>query len=194
MGNLLLKRGFDFVFSLLGLLFVAPLFVLVSIIIKIGSPGPVFFRQTRVGRKGKLFKIWKFRTMYQDSRGVEITVAGDKRITKIGKFLRRYKIDELPQLINVLLGEMSFVGPRPEVPKYVNLYTDNQKKVLDVRPGITGPASLKYRNENELLSEQEDPEEFYIKTIMPDKIKISLDYQEKENLWTDCKLIIQTIL
>ncbi|MDN5332052.1 MAG: hypothetical protein PWP45_1277 [Tepidanaerobacteraceae bacterium] len=189
------KRLFDIFWSFIGLILLLPLFVIVAVLIKIEDGGPVFFRQERIGFKGKKFKIWKFRTMVVDAekKGKQITVSNDPRITKIGRLLRKYKIDELPQLINVLKGDMSLVGPRPEVERYVRLYNDEQKQVLNFVPGITDPASLAFRNENELLSLEKDPEKFYIEEIMPIKIKMNLDYLKKANLWTDFVVIIKTI-
>lgn len=193
--NKISKRLFDIFFSLLGLILISPFLIIVSIIIKITSEGPVFFLQERLGQYEKPFFIYKFRTMLinAESLGKQITVKGDNRITKVGKVLRRYKIDEFPQLINVLLGEMSFVGPRPEVKKYVDLYTNDQKEIFKVKPGITDYASLEYRNENDLLSTVEDPEAYYINTIMQDKIKLNKKYIEKNNLFIDVKIILNTI-
>lgn len=170
---LFFKRCFDIFASLFGLLFLAIPFVFIAIAIKTSSKGPVYFRQERVGKNGKLFRIFKFRTMVSDaeSKGMQITVGADSRITKVGKFLRKTKIDELPQLINVLLGQMSFVGPRPEVPHYVELYTDYQRNVLRIKPGITELASIIYKDENEVLAQSDDPEKTYIEEIMPKKLK-----------------------
>ena len=172
----------------------APILIIVAIWIKIDSEGPVFFRQLRVGRNNKDFRIYKFRSMRVGAdKGSQVTVGGhDPRITKSGYFIRKTKIDELPQLINVFIGDMSLVGPRPEVRHYVNYWTPEQIHVLDVRPGITDPASIRYRNENELLEKAEDPEKYYIKVIMQDKIKLYLDYVEKHGFWYDIKLIFQT--
>ena len=190
----MMKRLFDLVASGLGLLFLAPILIIVAIWIKIDSEGPVFFRQLRVGRNNKDFRIYKFRSMRVGSdKGSQVTVGGhDPRITKSGYFIRKTKIDELPQLINVFIGDMSLVGPRPEVRHYVNYWTPEQMHVLDVRPGITDPASIRYRNENELLEKAEDPEKYYIEIIMQDKIKLYLDYVEKHGFWYDIKLIFQT--
>ncbi|TYP52405.1 sugar transferase [Thermosediminibacter litoriperuensis] len=190
------KRLFDIFWSFIGLILLVPLFIIVAFLIKIEDGGPVFFRQERIGFNGKKFKIWKFRTMVFDAekKGEQITVSNDPRITKIGRLLRKYKIDELPQLINVLIGDMSLVGPRPEVERYVKLYNEDQKKVLNFVPGITDPASLTFRNENELLSLEKDPEQFYIKEIMPMKIMMNLDYLQKANLWSDFIIIIKTII
>jgi len=189
-----MKRLFDLVSSGVGLLLLSPLFLLVAIWIKVDSTGPVFFRQVRVGRYNKDFKIFKFRSMRIGSdKGSQITVGGhDSRITRSGYFLRKTKIDELPQLINVFIGNMSIVGPRPEVRHYVDLWTPEQMHVLDVRPGITDPASIRYRNENELLENAEDPEDYYINVIMQDKIKLYLEYVENHSFWYDLKLIFLT--
>ena len=189
-----MKRLFDIVASGLGLLCLSPLLLFVAIWIKLDSPGPVFFRQVRVGRYNKDFRIFKFRSMRVGSdKGLQITVGGhDSRITSSGYFIRKTKIDELPQLINVFLGDMSLVGPRPEVRHYVDLWTPEQLHVLDVRPGITDPASIRYRNENELLEKAEDPEDYYIHAIMQDKIKLYLEYVKKHSFLYDIKLIFDT--
>lgn len=190
------KRCFDILFSLIGLIFISPLLILVAIFIKLDSPGPVFFRQVRVGKNEKEFRIFKFRSMYIDSdkRGPLITVGDrDPRITKMGAIVRKYKIDELPQLINVLLGDMSFVGPRPEVSKYTNLYNSTQKRVLSVRPGITDPASIAFRNENQLLEGAADPEKKYIEELMPQKVALSLEYIDRRNLFSDVVIILKTL-
>ena len=189
-----MKRLFDIVASGLGLLCLSPLLLIVAIWIKLDSPGPVFFRQVRVGRHNKDFRIFKFRSMRVGSdKGSQITVGGhDSRITRSGYFIRKTKIDELPQLINVFIGDMSLVGPRPEVRYYVDMWTPEQLHVLDVRPGITDPASIRYRNENELLEKAEDPEKYYVEVIMQDKIKLYLEYVEKHSFLYDLKLIFQT--
>lgn len=194
--NSIIKRIFDFFSALIGIILLSPIFIVVSIAIKIDSPGNIMFLQKRVGKCGKEFNIYKFRTMVTDAEklGKQITVGKDNRITKIGAFLRKYKIDELPQLFNVLKGDMSLVGPRPEVPKYVALYSDEQKKVLSVRPGITDLASLKYSNENDILGKVDNPEEYYINIIMKDKLSLNLEYIEKSNLFFDISLIVKTIL
>jgi len=190
------KRLFDLALSGLGLGVLAPLFIVSGLLIRLHDRGPVFYRQARVGRGGRIFRIWKFRTMVPeaDRSGALITVGGDTRITPIGRRLRRLKIDELPQLINVFRGEMSFVGPRPEVEKYVALYTEEQRRVLDYVPGITDPASLKYYNESELLAQSADSERMYREEIMPDKIAINLEYAERSTLWSDLRLVVQTVL
>lgn len=189
-----MKRLFDILLSGLGLLIISPLFLIVAIWIKLDSPGPIFYRQVRVGRYNKDFRIFKFRSMRIGSdKGSLVTIGGrDPRITRSGYFIRKFKIDELPQLINVLVGDMSLVGPRPEVRHYVNYWTEEQMHVLDVRPGITDPASIKFRNENELLAQAEDPEKYYIEVIMQEKIKLYLNYVKKNSLWYDIKLIFQT--
>ncbi len=194
--NKIIKRIFDIVCSGLGLMILSPFLLFIAIRIKMDSDGPVFFKQIRVGEKGREFKILKFRTMVVDAEklGRQITVGNDSRITKIGAFLRKYKIDELPQLINVFKGDMSLVGPRPEVPRYVNMYTEEQRRVLDVKPGITDLASIRYRDENELLGQAENPDEFYINTIMPDKLALNVEYINKSNIFLDIYIILKTIL
>lgn len=195
--NSITKRVFDFILSLIGLVVISPLLVIISLIIKLSSKGPVFFKQTRVGLKGNEFKILKFRTMVvnAESLGTQITVGSrDRRVTAIGYYLRKYKIDELPQLINVLIGDMSLVGPRPEVPRYVDLYNMEQRRVLDVRPGITDIASIEYRDENDILAQVENPEVYYIENIMPHKLNLNIQYIEKSNVFFDITLIFKTIL
>ena len=189
-----MKRLFDVVASGVGLLLLSPLFLLVAIWIKLDSPGPVFYRQVRVGRYNRDFRIFKFRSMRVGAdKGSLVTIGGrDPRVTRSGYFIRKFKIDELPQLINVLIGDMSLVGPRPEVRHYVDYWTKEQLRVLDVRPGITDPASIKFRNENELLEKAEDPEKYYIEVIMQEKLRLYLKYVEKHNFWYDIKLIFQT--
>lgn len=189
-----MKRIFDIIASGLGLIVLLPVFLLIFLWIKLDSKGPVFYRQVRVGKNNKDFRIFKFRSMYVDSdKGSLVTIGGrDPRITRSGYFIRKYKLDELPQLINVFVGDMSLVGPRPEVRHYVNYWTEEQMQVLDVRPGITDPASIKYRNENELLEAAEDPEKYYIETIMQEKIKLYLEYVEKSSFFYDIKIIFKT--
>lgn len=189
-----MKRLFDILASGCGLLVLSPIFIIVAIWIKLDSPGPVFYRQTRVGRYNKDFRIFKFRSMRVGSdKGSLVTIGGrDPRVTRSGYFIRKFKIDELPQLINVFAGDMSLVGPRPEVRHYVNYWTPDQMRVLDVRPGITDPASIRFRNENELLEKAQDPERYYIDVIMQEKIKLYLEYVEKSSFWYDIKLIFQT--
>ncbi|OQX98187.1 MAG: glycosyl transferase [Bacteroidetes bacterium 4572_128] len=190
-----MKRLFDLFFSFFGLLFLIPLFIIISLLIILDSKGGIFFLQIRVGKNNKDFKILKFRTMKTNSekKGLLTVGAKDNRITKIGYFLRKYKLDELPQLINVLIGDMSIVGPRPEVRKYVNLYNEKQMKVLNVRSGITDYASIKYANENEILGKEKNPEKKYINEIMPEKLEINLKYIKEMSLTTDIKIIIKTI-
>lgn len=193
----MLKRAFDIIVSALGLLVAAPLMAAIAVAIKIGSPGPVFFRQERVGRDFKRFKILKFRTMVVDAPklGGQITQGNDDpRITPIGKFLRKTKLDELPQLINVLRGEMSFVGPRPEVPRYVELFRDDYVEILRLRPGITDPASLKYRDEGAILAQAADHEAAYVEQILPDKIALAKEYVRSRTLTHDVVLLFRTVL
>ncbi len=194
--QLIIKRAFDIVASFTGLLILSPVFLVVAVAIKLDSKGPVFFRQVRVGKGGKEFRIYKFRTMVVDAeeRGGQITVEGDSRITRTGRFLRKYKIDELPQLINVILGDMSIVGPRPEVPKYVAMYDEDQRSILKIRPGITDLASIEYKDENSILAKSDDPEKTYIKEIIPRKIELNLKYIKKMSLAYDVMLILKTIL
>ena len=189
-----MKRIFDILASGFGLLVLSPIFLIMAIWIKLDSNGPVFYRQVRVGRHNKDFKIFKFRSMRVGSdKGSLVTIGGrDPRITRSGYFIRKFKLDELPQLINVFVGDMSLVGPRPEVRHYVDYWTEEQMHVLDVRPGITDPASIKFRNENELLETAEDPEKYYIEVIMQEKIKLYLEYVEKTSFWYDIKLIFKT--
>ena len=191
----MLKRFFDLILSFIGLLIIVPILFLITILIKISSSGPVFYKQVRVGKNNKDFKIFKFRTMHlnADKKGL-LTVGGrDPRVTSIGYYLRKFKLDELPQLINVFKGDMSFVGPRPEVRQFVNLYSEIQMKVLNVKPGITDLASIEFRNENEILSKEEDPNQYYIDNIMPKKLEINLKYINQRNLLKDFVVIIKTI-
>lgn len=192
---MLIKRVFDIVFSLIGLIILLPLLLIIALLIKLESKGPVFYMQTRVGQHNKDFKIFKYRTMFVGSDKKGLLTLGDKdpRVTKIGFFLRKYKLDELPQLINVLLGSMSFVGPRPEVRKYVDFYSKEDLKVLRLKPGITDFASIEYRDEAELLKTAENPEAFYIETILPEKLKLHKKYINSQGLWTDFKIILKTI-
>ena len=189
-----MKRIFDIVMSGLGLICLSPLFLVLAVWIKCDSAGPVFYRQVRVGRGNKDFHLFKFRSMRPDSDKLGlITVGGhDPRVTRSGYYIRKYKLDEFPQLINVFVGDMSLVGPRPEVRKYVDLYTPEQLRVLNVRPGITSLASIRYRNENEILAKAEDPDKAYVEQIMPDKIAIDLEYVENASLTNDIKLIFKT--
>ena len=190
------KRFFDFTASLFGLALLFPIFFVIAILIKVSDGGKVFFRQTRVGQNGKLFKIYKFRTMVEGAErmGAQVTKEDDPRITKIGRFLRKYKLDELPQLINVLKGEMSLVGPRPEVPKYIKFFEEDYKKILRLKPGITDFASLEYKDENALLKGAEDPEKVYLKEILPKKIEYYKKYAKEISFATDLKLILKTLM
>jgi lipopolysaccharide/colanic/teichoic acid biosynthesis glycosyltransferase len=188
------KRLFDLTASLAGLVLLAPLFLLVGLWIKLDSPGPVFFRQQRVGRNGALFNIIKFRTMHDDAHEALLTIGHDRRITAAGKFLRRHKLDEFPQLINVVKGDMSLVGPRPEVPRYVDCYpADVRSVVLSVAPGITDWASIYYKEENSLLSRAADPEQAYLETILPAKLKYNLRYVHERSFWNDVRIIFTTL-
>lgn len=188
------KRIFDIVISFVGLLILFPFFLIIALLIKIDSKGPVFFKQIRITKGGKEFKIFKYRTMKVGlDKYSQITVGKDDRITKVGSFLRKYKLDEIPQLINVLIGDMSLVGPRPEVPKYVALYTDEQKEILKVRAGITDYASIEFSDENDLLASEEDPEKAYIEKIMPKKIELNKKYLSEISILTDIKIILLTI-
>jgi lipopolysaccharide/colanic/teichoic acid biosynthesis glycosyltransferase len=191
----MVKRLFDIVCSSAGLFLLSPFFVAVAILIKRDSSGPVFFRQTRMGQFGKPFRIYKFRTMCLDAekKGAQVSTGDDPRITGIGKFLRKYKIDELPQLFNVVSGEMSLVGPRPEVPRYVDAFKEDYEEILTVKPGITDYASLEFKNENELLKAAEDPEKKYIDDILPVKIEYYKKYLREQSLSTDIKLIFLTL-
>ena len=189
-----MKRAFDILASGLGLLALSPLFLILAIWIKLDSKGPVFYRQVRVGRNNKDFRIFKFRSMRVGSdKGSLVTIGGHgSRITRSGYYIRKFKLDELPQLINVFKGDMSLVGPRPEVRHYVDYWTPEQLHVLDVRPGITDPASIKFRNENELMEMAEDPETYYIEVIMQEKLKLYLEYVRNHSFWGDIALIFKT--
>jgi lipopolysaccharide/colanic/teichoic acid biosynthesis glycosyltransferase len=191
----MIKRLFDIIFSIFALIILSPVFAAASVLIKLDSEGPVFFLQERVGRNFKPFRIYKFRSMraVTKEKGALITVRGDERITRVGRMLRKYKIDELPQLINVLKGEMSLVGPRPEVRQYVQLFRAEYRKLLRMRPGITDPASIKFSEEENVLATAADWEEDYIKRILPEKLHISLRYVEKHSFITDLKLIFRTV-
>lgn len=189
-----MKRVFDVIVSGLGLIVLSPLFLILAAWIKLDSKGPVFYRQVRVGLHNKDFRIFKFRSMRVGAdKGSLVTIGGrDPRITRSGYFIRKFKFDELPQLINVFVGDMSLVGPRPEVRHYVDYWTDEQMHVLDVRPGITDPASIKFRNENELMEQAEDPEKYYIEVIMQEKLKLYLEYVANHSFWGDIGLIFKT--
>ena len=194
-GRLALKRAMDIAISGAALCVLWPVLLLIALAIVIDDPGPVFYRQVRVGRGGKEFRIFKFRTMVVDAdkKGLQITVGRDSRITRMGALLRKTKLDELAQLLNVFLGQMSFVGPRPEVPRYVAMYTPYQRQVLLVRPGITDYASIAYRNENDLLAGAEDPERMYVEEIMPAKLELNMKYLRRVSPLEDIRLIFMTI-
>ncbi len=192
----MLKRGLDVVVSLVGLALFLPLMLVLALWVMCDSRGPILYRQVRVGRNGHDFRLLKFRSMRVDADRLGlITVGGrDPRVTRAGYYLRKYKLDELPQLLNVLRGDMSLVGPRPEVRKYVDLYTPEQLRVLTVRPGITDLASLRYRHENDLLAQAEDPDTYYIETVMPAKLALNLEYIDHQSFWGDLRLIGQTVV
>ncbi|MFN8854517.1 MAG: sugar transferase [Planctomycetaceae bacterium] len=192
----MIKRAFDLVVSFCGLLVLSPVMLICAVLVWLTSEGPVFFRQERMGRNGKPFHILKFRSMVQNapSLGGALTAGRDPRVTRVGAFLRKTKLDELPQLINVFKGEMSFVGPRPEVRKYVEKYPEDYAELLRVRPGITDIASLKYRHETEILGQYPDPEKAYVEVVLPDKIALGKEYIRRSSLWLDLKLILMTAL
>lgn len=191
---LVAKRIFDCLFSSIGLIIISPIFMLLSLLIALDSQGGIFYKQVRIGKNMRPFKLFKFRTMYanSDKKGLLTVGDNDNRITRVGYYLRKYKLDELPQLINVFIGDMSFVGPRPEVEKYVKLYNNEQQKVLSVKPGITDWASIRYVNESELLARSSEPEKTYINEIMPAKLAINLEYVKQNNLLIDIKIILHT--
>ncbi len=190
------KRLLDILFCLPMCIVLSPLFLFIALFIKLGSKGPVFYLQERIGINSTPFNIFKFRTMHlnADKKGL-LTVGGrDPRVTRVGYFLRKYKLDELPQLFNVVLGEMSLVGPRPEVKRYVDMYSVEQRKVLEVKPGITDYASIEYSNENELLGKAKDPEKMYVEEIMPAKLRLNLKYVQEKSFFVDLKIIFRTVL
>lgn len=190
----MLKRLFDIILSFFALILLLPFFILIAIFIKIDSTGPIFFGQTRVGKNNRDFKLWKFRSMRKSNTNQSlITIGNDSRITKVGSFLRAYKLDELPQLYNIIVGNMSIVGPRPEVRKYVEKYTADQLRVLSVRPGLTDYASLEYFNESEILEKYDNPEKAYIEIVMPAKLKLNLKYIDDKNPGKDLEIILKTI-
>ncbi len=191
-----MKRAFDFVVSMLGLIVLGPVLAAVATAIKVESRGPVFYRGLRAGRHGKPFRIFKFRTMVMNAEalGSASTPEDDRRITRVGHFLRKLKLDEVPQLLNVLRGEMSLVGPRPQVPWAVEQYTPEERTILGVRPGITDPASVRFRNESELLRGSMDPDKDYFEKIHPEKMRLSLEYVRKQSFLLDCKILLQTML
>jgi len=190
-----MKRAFDYLVAVIGLVLLFPLFVVVGILIKVDSSGPIFFRQERIGKGFRPFLIYKFRTMVEDAarRGAAITVGADPRITRVGGYLRQTKIDELPQLVNVLMGEMSLVGPRPEVARYVEMFRKDYEEILQVRPGITDLASLRYQNESEWLSRFDQPELEYVNHVLPEKIKLAKNYVQRTSMSGDIVLILKTV-
>ena len=189
-----MKVIFDYFFATVGIFILMPLFIIIAICIKSTSKGPIFYHQERVGRNGIIFTIIKFRSMTAEhGDNNTITISGDLRVTPFGRFLRKYKLDELPELLNILKGEMSFVGPRPDLPGYADKLKGNNRKILELKPGITSKASLKYANEEEILSKKDNPINYNNKIIYPDKIKINLDYYYNHNLWIDIKIIFATI-
>lgn len=190
----MIKYCFDRIGAFIGCIVIIPIVAIVSILIKIRMPGPIFFKQKRVGKNGKLFTMIKFRTMNVSHNGSSISVKGENRITKLGAVLRKYKLDELPELVNVLIGDMSFVGPRPDVPGYADLLKGEDRLILKLRPGITGPASLKYANEEELLSQVDNPQKYNDEVIYPDKVKINLDYYYNHTFLSDLRIILKTVI
>ena len=191
-----MKRLFDFTFAILGLTILSPVLIILSLLIIITSPGTVLYSQKRVGKQGGLFTLYKFRTMVHNAdtmSGGSITVENDDRITAIGKLLRRWKLDELPTLWNVLKGDMSFVGPRPDVPGYADKLKGESRRVLEMRPGITGPATLKYANEEKLLAEVDNPKKYNDEVVFPDKVQINLEYVDNWSFWMDIKIIFKTV-
>ena len=187
------KRGFDLVSSIIGLGLLTPLFLIIALMIKLFMPGPVFFSQWRTGQYGKAFLLYKFRSMSNNQGGTTITVKGDSRITPLGAKLRKYKLDELPELWNVLKGDMSIVGPRPDMPEFTDRLTGDERRILVLRPGITGPASLKYSNEEEILEGVADPEKYTYDIIWPDKVRINLDYYRDRSFLGDILIILRTL-
>lgn len=189
------NRLMDILLSVIGLVFLAPLMLIVAVAIRVDSPGPILFRQQRVGKLGRLFRIHKFRTMGADAaaNGPDITIGDDPRVTRVGRFLRRYKLDELPQLLDVLQGNMTLVGPRPEIPRYVALYDVEQQRVLKLTPGLTDIASIVYREESRMLAEAEDPHKEYVTRIMPHKICLNLEYASRATLLSDLGIILRTL-
>ncbi len=189
----MIKRIFDIVASFIGLILLSPVLFLIAVIIKTKMQGLVLFSQKRAGRYGKSFTIYKFRTMIPDHKGGTISIKGENRITPLGATLRKYKLDELPELWNVLIGDMSLVGPRPDMPEYANKLVGEERKVLELRPGITGPASLKYANEEEILASVPDPQKYNDMVLWPDKVRINLEYYHNRNFTGDLLIIIRTI-
>lgn len=190
---MVLKRIFDIIASFFGLFILSPVLLIAGLLVRFGSKGPVFFRQERAGRHGKPFTIYKFRTMIVDHGGSSISVKGERRITPIGAILRKFKIDELPELWNILIGDMSFVGPRPDMPDYAARLKGEERDILSVRPGLTSPASIKYAREEELLSRVHDPQKYFDEVIWPDKTRMNLAYVRERSFFGDIKLIFRTL-
>ena len=193
----MMKRAFDLIVSLPALVILSPLLLLLALAVKLDSPGPALFRQERVGLNGRIFRIHKFRTMFHnpESKGPSLTTGHDRRISRLGTILRRYKLDELPQLIDIVIGDMSIVGPRPELPKYVALYPEQAREIiLSVRPGLTDVASIAYRNESALLDPNKDPESTYVDVVMPAKLQLSIDYIKRRSLARDVGIMLETIV
>ena len=190
----MIKRVFDIFFSFIGILFFLPVYVIIAILIKLDSKGDVFYRQERIGKNGFPFNVFKFRTMIPEafSKGTLTVGSRDPRVTRVGYYLRKYKLDELPQLFNVILGDMSFVGPRPEIKKYTDLYTKEQRKILSIKPGITDYASIKFRNENDILASSDNPEKLYVEKIMSQKIELNMIYINDNHVFKDVQIILQT--
>ena len=189
----MVKRAFDIVASLAGLIILSPVLVIVALLIKIRMPGPILFTQSRTGRYGRPFTIYKFRSMLPDHKGTVISVKGESRITPLGNTLRKYKLDELPELWNILRGEMSFVGPRPDLPEYTDRLEGEERKILELRPGLTGPATLLYANEEELLASVDDPQKYNDEVLWPQKVRLNLDYYHNRSFSGDILLIFKTI-
>jgi lipopolysaccharide/colanic/teichoic acid biosynthesis glycosyltransferase len=189
------KRALDLVAAVIGLIVFGPLLLLIAVAIRLDDPGPVFFAHTRVGRGGRCFRMWKFRTMKTDAErcGGPLTVHADPRVTQVGRLLRAYKLDELPQLLNVLIGNMSLVGPRPEAPEFVNFHDGQQRRVLKLMPGITDPAAIHYSNLSTLLASATDPKAFYLEKIRPDKVRRHLEYATRATTWSDLRVVVQTV-
>jgi len=191
---MILKRIFDLFAAAIGLVLLFPFLIVIAYLIKSKKQGSIMFVQNRVGRNAKIFKMFKFRTMTSNHGGGSVTIRGENRITPLGEVLRKYKLDELPELWNVLIGDMSFVGPRPDVPGYADLLNLNDRKILELRPGITGPASLKYADEEVILAMQNDPQKYNDEVIFPDKVRINLNYMHHWSFWLDIKIILYTII
>jgi lipopolysaccharide/colanic/teichoic acid biosynthesis glycosyltransferase len=188
------KRIFDIIASLFGLILLSPVFLVIALLIKLFTPGPILFHQERVGRNGKSFIINKFRTMIVNHGGNTVSVKGECRITPLGTILRKYKLDELPELLNVFIGDMSMVGPRPDIPKYANKLIGEERKILELRPGITGPAALNYIKEEELLASVPDPQKYNDNVVWPDKVRLNLEYLRNRSFVGDLKIIFRTFL